>query len=247
MKTPAELVMMPVVYKLPGMENAKVFSNLKYSDVDNPHLLMDVYTPPNFSARERRPVVVFVHGGAAPQYRAKDWGVFQSWGRLIAAAGMIGIAFTHRLGYPVPFLEEASADLRSALAYLGANAELWNADAERICLVAYSAGGPLLAAPMLEKPPCVRCLVALYAMLGMQPSTIPMFIARAGQDGVPGLNDAMDRFIAAALAANAPITAVNHPTGEHGFDCQNDDDRSREIIRGAIEFMKIHLARSTAA
>jgi hypothetical protein len=41
----------------------------------------------------------------------------------------------------------------------------------------------------------------------------PLFIARAGRDAVPLLNDALDRFVAAAVAANAPLTLVNHPTG----------------------------------
>jgi hypothetical protein len=34
---------------------------------------------------------------------------------------------------------------------------------------------------------------------------------------------------------------LNHPRGVHGFDNQTDDDRSREIIRRALEFMKTHL------
>ncbi len=75
----------------------------------------------------------------------------------------------------------------------------------------------------------------------MQPSTLPMFVARAGQDANPGLNAAMDQFIAAALAANAPVTVVNHPAGEHGFDMLNDDDRSREIIRAVLAFFETHL------
>jgi hypothetical protein len=54
----------------------------------------------------------------------------------------------------------------------------------------------------------------------------------------------MDQFIAASLAANAPITVVNHPAGEHGFDMMNDDDRSREIIRGLLAFLETHLRAS---
>ena len=241
-KTPAEMVMMPVVYRLPGMETARVVSNLTYSDVDNPHLLMDVYLPAVMS--ERAPVVVLIHGGSKPEYRAKDWGVFKSWGRLIAASGMVGVAFTHRMDYPEPFLEEATADLTHALAYVRTNAESWNADADRVGLMAFSAGGPLLAGPMSERPSFIRCAATLYAFLGMQPSTIPMFVARAGQDAVPGLNTAMDQFIAASLAANAPVTVVNHPAGEHGFDMMNDDDRSREIIRGLLAFFQTHLRAS---
>lgn len=233
--------MAPVVYKLPGMDEARVFSNLKYTQSDNPDLLMDVYTPPDLPAGESRPLVMLLHGGTPAQYRVKDWGIYQSWGRLIAAAGMVGVTFTHRLRYPEPHLEDASEDLSSAIGYVRANAQSWNADRESICLIAFSAGGQLLNAPMTEKPSGVRCLVAFYAMLGMQPSAIPMFVARAGQDAVPGLNDAMDRFVASALAVNAPIAVFNHPAGEHGFDNQNDDARSREIIRAALDFIKTHL------
>jgi acetyl esterase/lipase len=148
------------------------------------------------------------------------------------------------MGYPEPFLEEATADLAHALSYVRKNAESWNADGDRVALMAFSAGGPLLAGPMSERPPFVRCAAALYAFLGMQTSTLPMFIARAGQDAVPGLNAAMDQFIAGSLAANAPITVVNHPAGEHGFDMMNDDDRSREIIRALLAFLETHLRAS---
>jgi hypothetical protein len=69
----------------------------------------------------------------------------------------------------------------------------------------------------------------------------PMFIARAGRDEVPGVLDSIDRFVAKALAANIALTLMNDPQGVHGFDNQNDDDRSREIIRTAIAFIGAHL------
>jgi hypothetical protein len=55
------------------------------------------------------------------------------------------------------------------------------------------------------------------------------------------MNDSIDRFVGAAIAANAPIAFMNHPSGERGFDNQNDDDRSREVIQSAIAFMRAHL------
>jgi acetyl esterase/lipase len=267
-KTPTQRVTPPVVYGLPGMDQARVHANLKYTNVDNPNLLMDVYRPPNASDNERFPLVLFIHGGAGAEYRPKDWGFFQSWGRLIAAAGMVGIVFTHRLGYPKPFLAESADDVSKAIGYVRANANSWNADRERICLIAWSAGGPLLTVAMREKPSFMRCLVAFYALLDCQQSQthiaeesaasvkafspityiqadassmIPMFVARAGQDEIPAINDSIDRFIATAVAANAPITFMNHPLGEHGFDNQNDDERSREIIQSGIAFMHAHL------
>jgi len=267
-KTPAERVTPPVVYRLPGMDSVQVRANLKYTDVGDPNLLMDVYTPPGLAPEERLPIVVFLHGNAGPQYRPKDWGFYKSWGRLIAAAGMVAVAFTHRLGYPETLLAEAGADAESALQYVRGNASFWNGDAQRIALFAWSGGSPLLSAAMREKPPYVRCLLAFYAILDCRPSPmfqaqeqpetvrafsplacleaqksfdIPMFLARAGQDEIPTLNDSLARFVAAALATNLPITLMNHPTGEHGFDNQNDDARSREIISAALAFLRTHL------
>jgi len=69
----------------------------------------------------------------------------------------------------------------------------------------------------------------------------PLFIARAGRDNIPLLNEGLDRFVARALEVNAPVTLINRPEGVHGFDNQTDDARSREILRAAIGFARNHL------
>ena len=267
-RTMREIVMMPVVYRVPGMDKVIVKSDLKYTSTNDPNLLMDVYIPPGLAKGERRPAVVFIHGGAGAQFKPKDWGVYKSWGRLIAASGMIAVTFTHRLGYPKPLLAEAASDVNAAIDYIRANADSLNIDRERLCLAAYSAGGPMLSLAMRDKPEYVRCLVAFYAFLDIQQSEphrsneapemvkifspisylandagkiAPMFIARAGLDEVPTMNDSIDRFIREAISKNASIIVANHPQGVHGFDNQTDDERSREIIRSAIDFMKLHL------
>ena len=70
----------------------------------------------------------------------------------------------------------------------------------------------------------------------------PLFIARAGRDQVPTMDDSIDRFIREAVAKNVALTFANHPQGVHGFDNQNNEDRSREIIQSALAFMKSQLA-----
>ncbi|MGP0074234.1 MAG: hypothetical protein ACLPWF_20160 [Bryobacteraceae bacterium] len=52
------------------------------------------------------------------------------------------------------------------------------------------------------------------------------------------MNEGIDRFISHALAANLPITLVNHPTGPHAFDILDDSETSREIIRQILEFLR---------
>jgi acetyl esterase/lipase len=267
----ARKVMMPIVYRVAGMEKVKVIQNLKYAKSDDPNILMDVYLPPNLVKAEKRPAVIFIHGGAKPEWTAKDWGIYKTWGQLIAASGFVGVTFTHRLEYPSKSLENAAQDVTDAITYVRANADKLNTDKDRICLIAYSAGGPMLSLAMRGDTPFVRCLVGFYAFMDIRQSDYqktetlatvtsfspitylrknanripPIFIARAGRDQVPTMDDSIDRFISEALAENILLNFANHPQGVHGFDNQNDDERSREIIREAIEFIKIHL-RETA-
>lgn len=267
-KTFEEIVNAPLVLRKAGTDAVKVTRDLRYTTADDPNLLMDVYSPPDAKAGERRPVVLFVHGGAGSESRPKDWGIYQGWGRLAAVSGFVGVTFTHRLGFPNPYLENSAADLAAALDYVRTNAAKFGADPDRICLAAYSAGGPLLTLGYDEKRPYIRCLVAVYAFLDVQQSSlhrehepaarvkqfsviehlgekrareIPMFIARAGQDAIPTMNDSIDRFIARAIRENANVIVMNHPAGVHGFDNQNDDDRSREIMEAMLGFMARHL------
>ncbi len=263
-----EIVMMPVVYRVPGMDKVQVKSDLKYTSVNEPYLLMDVYIPPGLAKDERRPAVLFIHGSVPAGSPAKNMGILTSWGRLVAASGMVGVTFTHRLGFPKPLLAEAASDVNTALDYIRTNADSLNIDKDRICLAAYSGGGPMLSIAMRDNSQYVRCLVAFYAFMDIQQSEMhranetpdlvktfspitylasdvskiaPMFIARAGLDDVPTMNDSIDRYTREAISKNAAITVANHPQGVHGFDNQTDDDRSLEIIQSVIAFMKMHL------
>jgi acetyl esterase/lipase len=265
----AEMVNMPVVYKLPGMEKVTVKKDLNYKgDKGNELLKMDVYPPPGLAKGEKRPAVIFIHGGAGAEFKPKDWGIYVSWGKLIAASGLVGVTFTHRLGFPKTLVNESAADVTDAIDYVLMNADVLGVDKDRICLAAYSAGGPMLSLGMRDKPPFVRCLVGFYSFMDIHQSSHhresesnetldkfspinyldenasrlpPIFIARAGRDEIPTLNDSIDRFIREAITKNAPIDFANHPEGVHGFDNQNDDERSKEIIKRVIEFMKTHL------
>ncbi|HEY7214514.1 MAG TPA: DUF4440 domain-containing protein [Thermoanaerobaculia bacterium] len=270
----AEMVNRPVVYKVPGMDQVKVRKDLVYKETSDANVRMDVYTPPGLAAGEKRPAVIFIHGGAATAYRPKDWGIYQSWGRLVAASGMTAVTFTHRLGFPKTAILEGASDVADAIAYVRAHAAELGVDGDRLCLAAYSAGGPMLSSFLADPPPYVRCLVAFYTIMDIRQSephrqsetaetlerfspivqiakaptrVPPLFLARGGQDQIPGLLDTLDRFAAEALKQNIPLTLANHPQGVHGFDNQNDDERSKEIVAGAVEFMRRQLVLDAAA
>ena len=73
----------------------------------------------------------------------------------------------------------------------------------------------------------------------------PIFIARAGLDSA-GLNAGLDQFVQLALKHNLSIEVVNHAAGHHGFDIEDDNDRSREIIKRTIEFLRTHVGSTTS-
>ena len=173
---------------------------------------MDVYQPRNRPSGAGSPIVLLIHGGAGAELRPKDWGVFQSWGRLLAAAGFVAVTFTHRLAPPPnSLLPEAASDVHTALHFVREHAREFSADADRVCVAVWSAGGPLLAPILRERPAYLRCVVGFYPLLDMQQyvpgpdpavraflksfspiSSVeeghalpPIFIARAGKDAIP--------------------------------------------------------------
>ena len=258
-KAALERARRPIVLSVPRMDRVVVHSNLTYTQTDDALVRMDVYVPADLQADARRPIVMLVHGGVPRSLPVKDMGAYRSWGRLIAAQGMVAVTFTHRLRWPLSQVQESAADVRAAIDFARANASKFKADPDRMCIAAYSAGGPLLTVALQDERPYVRCQLGIYPLVDAQgfgaadeakfalntyvdrPSFPPLFLARAGRDAIPTLNARLDAFVGSAIAANAPITVVNHPTGAHGFDVENDDERSREIIRAALEFMKAHL------
>jgi hypothetical protein len=72
---------------------------------------------------------------------------------------------------------------------------------------------------------------------------VPLFIARAGRDESPRLNEKLDRFVGDALARNLPITLVNHPEGPHAFDLFHDSAMTRAVIRQVLAFLQTSLSR----
>lgn len=256
-----------VTVSRPGMDRVVYARDLAYTDRADPNIRMDIYQPPGGLVGPRRPAVLFIHGGADARARPKDWGIYQSWGRLVAASGFVAVVFNQSLAFPETRVTEGAADVASALAFVRANAARYGIDADRLCLIAFSAGGPLLAPYLRDAPPQIRCLVGYYPFMDIRQSSfhqqaesadtlrrhsnilrldqpgraVPLLLVRAGRDEIPTLLDSVDRFAAAALARNHPLTMVNHPEAPHGFDNQLGDAHTREIIETSLRFLADHL------
>ena len=265
-----------LVYHLPGEERTSVMKNVPFKTTEGLTLHLDAYLPPDLKPTETRPAVIFVSGDTPPEYMlgVKDWGIYVGWGRLVAASGLIGIPFQHRVMEDLhpSRLDTVVQDVADAVAYVRAHAADLHVDPDRLCIWAGSAGAVAgLRVALADPQPAIRCVVsyyglfdlALYAQMrelpvpapevlqALSPLTYlrqhperlpPIFIARMEHD-IPGLNIAVDAFVAAATAAQAPVELMNHPEGHHGFDTEDNDKQSRAIIAQTLTFMHRHLER----
>jgi acetyl esterase/lipase len=243
-----------IYYRVPGMDQVAVRRDLPYkTTVDGP-LLFDIYHPAEPS--KAAPAVILIHGGPIPANlltNPKDWGLFQSFGRLLGASGLAAVTFNHRF-FGFDKAPEALADIQDLAGHVVSNGKGLGIDPARLCLWVFSGGGIFLAPFLREMPAPVRCLVAYYAVLHASTPQFsaaaqlaetsgpipPLLMARAGRD-LSQLNEGIDSFVQQALKKNVALDLLNHATGQHGFDGRDDDERTRDILRRTVEFIRIHL------
>lgn len=265
----------PIVYSVPGMDKVEARLDVVYKREGPDEMKMDIYIPPGLAADARRPAVIFIHGGPLgknPHPGAKDWGVYRSYGRLMAASGLVGVTFDHRyVSMMVKDLETSFADVEEAIRFVRANAASYHVDPDRIGLWVFSGGGPNLSIGLRGEAPYIRCLVSYYAILdlsasatrlGESPQAIerfspvawlnkpsdylpPVLIGRAGLDSTD-INRSVEVFVSKMFGLNGDINVLNHPLGRHGFDAYDDNEQSRDLIAATIAFLKSRLARPEA-
>lgn len=222
---------------------------------------------PGEGGAEPLPAAVLVHGEWPPHIirHSKDLGVYVTWGQLLASSGVAVINFNHRATERMTRVEDAASDVANLIGYVRFNAEELSIDENRLCVWAFSAGVPLgMWAAMRGAPEYVRAIVAYYGVMDLDPmrevlqgvseETIrefsaltylreygdrlpPTLIAKAGKDNAL-LNESIDRYVEEARTIGARVELLEHPDGRHGFDTLNDDDRSREIIRRTLDFVR---------
>ena len=167
----AEIASKRIVYAVSGMERVKVHKNLVYKDTDEEELQADVYLPHGLAEGERRPAIFFIHGGALPPNlltQPKEWGTFVSYGQLAAVSGFVGITFNHRYyGIDEKDFEQSIGDVTDVIAYVRNHAGSLHVVPQRICLWAFSGGGPHLVVAMREPLDYIRCIVSYYAILDL--------------------------------------------------------------------------------
>jgi acetyl esterase/lipase len=261
-----------VLYEIEAMDRVSIRHDVQYRAAESEDLTMDIYYPDDSSSTALPPAIVFVFGysdlgcQARLGCKQKEMASYISWARLAAASGLAAITYSN--------LEPVS-DVRVLIDYIRQNGHALGIDGRRIGVWACSGNVPLALSLLIqESAACLKCAVLCYGfMLDLDGSTgvaeaarqwgfvnpctgksvdafpgdVPLLVVRAGQDEFPHLNEAIDRFLAAGLARNLPITFVNHAAAPHAFDLMHEGETTREIIRQILAFMRFHLRESNAA
>ena len=191
-------------------------------------LSMDVYRRP--PTRDPRGALVFFNRGTGADRRSP---LYTAWARAAASHDLVGI---------VPDLRDGNQerDFLALIAYLTSHGSALGIDTTAIAVYAAS-GNVWTAWPLLESANAtsIKAAVIYY---GTAPITqfrrdLPVLYVRAGLDR-PSVNSEITALASRAVAQNAPLTLVNHPTGYHGFELFNDDDATRVVIDQTLEFVR---------
>jgi hypothetical protein len=242
-----------VVYQKPEISQVNIRKDIEYKSSS----AMDIYSPPHDGIS---PAVIIVAGYPDPGYQKmlgckfKESGSSVSWAQLIAASGNVCITYSNT---------EPVADFHGLLEFVHQHSAELKIDPNKIGLWASSGNVPLALSALMTRSD-LKCAALLYGymidpkiremskMFGFVnpvaeksiadlPRDLPMFIARAGHDQTPSLNEVLDRFIIDALERNMLITFANHPNGPHAFDLFDDSHITRVIIRQVLDFLNLQL------
>ncbi len=216
-------------------------------------------------------VIFVQGGASAEQVKQhKVMQQYVSWSQLIAASGLIAVVFEHRSDEGYSKLSIAGEDIDDLCGYVRTHGAKLGINPDFLGIWSCSSGSLYgISAALRGTPEYIRCAIAYYGGMSLMNRKLfhfsseeeegarefsplyhlnredaakiaPLFIAKAGRDRT-FLNEALDEFVRMANERNVPITFMNHPDGEHGFDILNDDERSREIIGATLDFVHEHL------
>jgi hypothetical protein len=251
-----EIAKKRVRFQLPAMEMLPVRRDLVFHAASGAELPMEVYYP----SLPSRPVPLVIMPLAYPDPAAnvRGFGPLTSWAQLLAASGMAAV---------ISGSDAPDEDAHALVQHMRANAAALGLDDDRFGVFAASGNATVgLSILMRDRNMSCAALMCGFTMdldgatgvadmarqfgfvnacagksIDDLPADVPILFVRAGQDQFPGLNRALDTVIAQALARNFAISFVNHATGAHGFDVDEDTTISRGIVQQVLTFLRLHL------
>jgi acetyl esterase/lipase len=211
------------------------------------------------SEPQRRPAVVFVHGGPIREDQEpgpRDWDGFIGYGTLAASHALVGVTFNHRL-YSDMHYPQAAEDLAAVIERTRA---LEVVDPDRIALWHFSGGGPLAVDWMTRPAVWLRAIAWTYPVLAPPPDwpgdgprfnavaavgerpSLPKLLVRVGSE-FERLAAVQDAFVAAAKDADAALDVIDIPSAMHGFEGHGPNPAARDAVDQAMSWLITALTR----
>lgn len=182
--------------------DSRITRGLTFASPNHRALTVDVYRPQKLG---RFPVVVQLYGGSWRSGEPDEHSDFAEW---LTAAGYVVFAIDYRHA-PDWHWPAQLADVDSALAWINAHANEYEADTNRVVLLGRSAGAHLALMAAYEKTrPGVRGVVSLYGPIDLTasyrnpPHPDPLGVRSIEEEFIGG---PPDKF-AAAYADASPMT-----------------------------------------
>ena len=235
-RSPFEPANFGVVYDVPATAKVRVEKNVTYHRAGERDLQLDICTPPG--AKAPLPAVVFLNaiGDRLPD-RVKEWGIYSSWPRLIAALGMAGVSMDCD-GERIPEC------LGAVFAFLEREGAQHGVDGSRIGVYAASANVTEASRFLLraEAPKNVKAAVFYYGWPDAPEMRrdLPVLVVTAESD-LGGSREVLGGLFTRVLESGAPWTFELATDLPHAFDAFSDNDASRRTIQRTIAFWKSHL------
>jgi len=233
-RSPLDATNWCVVYDVPATKHVKVRNEVSYLGT----LAIDIYSPPDLKAGEKRPAVVFINAvGDRGDNKIKSWGIYQSWPRLVVAHGMIGVS----MDADGARIQES---LRGVFDFLTKQGGQYGVDGARLGLYAASANvrGTYEYLIGENAAPGIRAAALYYGGVPsrrMRADLPVLFIVAQGD--APGMGAPLGALWQRVVEAKAPWSLLFASNLPHGFDAFSDNDDARRIIQQSLAFWKSHL------
>ncbi len=235
-RSPLDPTRWGVVYDIPATKNVRVKPDVPYAG----NLKIDIYSPPDAKTSDKLPAIVFLNAiGDRPGDKIKNWEIYKTFPRLVAAHGMVGISMEADG-------ERIQENLRTLFEFLARDGANHGIDGTRLGIYAASANVTQTSRFLLAdtSAPNVKAAVLYY---GGAPDTsaklrtdLPVLFILAESDA-PRMGQQIATLWQRVMEAKAPWTLMYASRMPHAFDAFEDSDESRRIIQQTIAFWKSHL------
>ncbi len=227
-----------VVYDVPATKQVTLRADVPYLRDDRGTLTLDIYSPPKIKAGEKRPAVVFLNAiGDRPNDSLKRWAIYQTWPRLVAAHGLIGVS----MEADATRIPECLAAVFDFLAKQGGTHDI---DGARVGVYAASANVTRAVEYLMSSNAAagIRAAVLYYGRPpeGKLRADLPVLFVVAEGDA-PGMVPQLTSLWQRVIETNAPWTLAFASRLPHAFDAFSDNDDARRVIQQTLAFWQSHL------